>query len=122
MRRMESARRGVLAAIAGGLTLAAAALAAQSADKPFAGPAKPHRGPERNPKTAVAVLHGSPEHPKLKGLVRFIQEGDHVWVVANVSGVEKPGLYGFHLHAAGSCSPGAAGKRFADAGGHFNPT
>jgi len=117
MSRKESARRAALPASAAGLILAAA-LAAQ----PFAGPSKPHRGPVRNPKTAVAVLKASPEYPHLKGTVHFMQEGDRVWVVARVSGLDKPGLYGFHLHQAGTCAPGAPGKRFESAGGHFNPT
>jgi superoxide dismutase, Cu-Zn family len=118
--RMDSVRRAGLPAVLAGWSLAAVAAAVVA--QPFAGPAKPHRGPERNPKTAVAVLHASPDHPKVKGVVRFIQEGDHVWVVANVSGLEKPGLYGLHLHAVGKCDPGAPGHRFESAGGHFNPT
>jgi superoxide dismutase, Cu-Zn family len=117
MSRKERARRAALPALLAGLALAAAVAA-----QPFAGPVKPHRGPERNPKTAVAVLKASPEYPRLKGTVRFMQEGDHVWVVARVSGIGKPGLYGFHLHEVGKCDPGAPGKRFESAGSHFNPT
>jgi len=122
MSRMESVRRAAVPALAAGLSLAAVLAAAQGDGKPFAGPAKPHRGPEKNPRTAVAVLHGSPEHPKLKGTVHFIEEGNHVWVVARVSGIEKAGLYGFHLHEVGRCIPGPPGRRFESAGGHFNPT
>lgn len=117
MSRMENARRAAVPALAAGLGLVAA-LAAQ----PFVGPSKPHRGPVRNPKTAVAVLHPSPEYPHLKGIVRFMEEGNRIWVVARVSGIEKPGLYGFHLHEVGACDPGAPGRRFESAGGHFNPT
>jgi Cu-Zn family superoxide dismutase len=119
---MERVRRAAGPALAMGLSLSAAVAAAQGTGKPFAGPVKPHPAPERNPKTAVAVLHGAPDHPKVKGIVRFIQEGDHVWVVANVTGVEKSGLYGFHLHEKGQCAPDPAGKHFQSAGGHFNPT
>jgi superoxide dismutase, Cu-Zn family len=120
MMGMDSVRRAGLPAILAGLSLAA--LAATVAAQPFVGPSKPHQGPPKNPKTAVAVLHASPDHPKVKGVVRFIQEGNHVWVVANVSGLDKPGQYGFHLHEVGKCDPGVPGHRFESAGAHFNPT
>lgn len=89
-------------------------------------PTRNDAGPRRVDKTAkmaVAILQGAPDHPKVSGTVRFLEEGDHLWVVARITGVDKPGSYGLHLHENGQCTPDPAGsKHFSRAGGHFNPT
>ncbi len=111
------------------LAIAVAALAALVATT-AASPAPPartaapkggHAGPAQNARTAEAILHGSPDHPKLSGSVLFQEEGDHIWVVAKVQGVERPGRYGFHLHENGRCAADPRGFHFTSAGGHFNP-
>jgi Cu-Zn family superoxide dismutase len=70
---------------------------------------------------AIAKLE-SAEAPKVSGLVTFAQDGDKVRIVADVTGVDKPGPHGFHLHENGKCEHDPAGKHFSTAGGHFNPT
>ncbi|HEY2816650.1 MAG TPA: superoxide dismutase family protein [Casimicrobiaceae bacterium] len=50
------------------------------------------------------------------GTVTFMQKGDKVTVVANVTGL-SPGPHGFHIHEKGDCSAADA----MSAGGHFNP-
>jgi Cu-Zn family superoxide dismutase len=116
----KRARRAALPALAvlAGLSAAFAALPETATG---AKPGRPHPGPVKNARTAVAVLHGAPDHPKVSGTVMFVEEGDHVWVVASIQGVDEPGRYGFHLHEVGRCSPDPAGRHFASAGGHFNP-
>jgi Cu-Zn family superoxide dismutase len=52
------------------------------------------------------------------GTVTFTQEGNAVRVVADLSGVDKPGKHGFHLHEHGTCD---AHDAFKSAGGHWNP-
>lgn len=66
--------------------------------------------------TAQATIEGEPGSG-IHGTVTFIQEGDDVKVVADISGA-SPGLHGIHIHEHGDCG----GEGFAAAGGHFNPT
>ena len=70
---------------------------------------------------ATAKLE-SADDPKLAGTVTFTQEGDQVRVVADVTGVGKPGPHGFHLHENGLCEHDPAGKHYTTSGGHYNPT
>jgi Cu-Zn family superoxide dismutase len=52
------------------------------------------------------------------GTVQFEQHGDHVMVMARVTGLKPNQEHGFHVHEKGDCSsPDGMG-----AGGHFNPT
>ncbi len=51
-----------------------------------------------------------------RGMVTFTHHGDHVMVVADVTGL-TPGGHGFHVHEKGDCSADDA----TSAGGHFNP-
>jgi Cu-Zn family superoxide dismutase len=54
----------------------------------------------------------------VRGTVTFEQRGDKkVRVVANVSGLQPNGEFGFHIHEAGDCSSGDG----MSAKGHFNP-
>jgi Cu-Zn family superoxide dismutase len=64
---------------------------------------------------AVAVLEPTKGNAAA-GEVTFVQKGDKVVVVAQVSGL-TPGSHGFHIHEKGDCSSGDG----MSAGGHFNP-
>ncbi len=55
---------------------------------------------------------------KVKGAIRFVQEGEMVRITGEVTGLE-PGRHGFHVHEKGDLSDKETGK---SAGGHFNPT
>ena len=52
------------------------------------------------------------------GTLSFEQHGDHVMVVAVVSGLKPGQLHGLHVHEKGDCSAPDG----TSAGGHFNPT
>jgi superoxide dismutase, Cu-Zn family len=57
----------------------------------------------------------------LAGTIAFHAMGDHVHLVAEVTGA-PPGAHGLHLHETGECAHDAAhGSHFGSAGGHFNP-
>ncbi len=66
--------------------------------------------------SAVAVLAPTKGNTA-GGKVTFVQKGDKVFVVAQVSGL-SPGGHGFHVHEKGDCSADDA----MSTGGHFNPT
>ena len=51
------------------------------------------------------------------GVVSFVQSGDKVRVIADVSGLTPGREHGFHIHEAGDCSSGDG----MSAKGHFNP-
>ena len=53
----------------------------------------------------------------VRGTVSFVQIGDKVRVIANVTGLKQNGEFGFHIHEAGDCSSGDG----MSAKGHFNP-
>ena len=65
--------------------------------------------------SAVAVLEPTKGNTA-GGKVTFLQKGDKVIVVAQVSGL-TPGAHGFHIHEKEDCSSGDG----MSAGGHFNP-
>jgi Cu-Zn family superoxide dismutase len=54
---------------------------------------------------------------KVRGTVRFVQEGNSVRVIADLTGLTA-GEHGFHVHENADCSAPDA----SSAGGHFNPT
>jgi Cu-Zn family superoxide dismutase len=64
---------------------------------------------------AVAVLEPTKGNTA-GGKVTFLQKGDKVVLVAQVSGL-APGGHGFQIHEKGDCSSGDG----MSAGGHFNP-
>lgn len=53
----------------------------------------------------------------VRGLIVFHQQGDHVMVHAQVSGLKPNAEHGFHVHEKGDC----ASADGSSAGGHFNP-
>lgn len=66
--------------------------------------------------SAVAMLSPA-SGSQVNGVVRLVQEGDHVVVRARVSGLAPNSEHGFHVHEKGDCSAPDA----SSAGGHFNP-
>ncbi len=72
-------------------------------------------GPKVN--RAICRILGTEGNEKVKGIVRFVQEGTNVRVSWEVEGL-TPGLHGFHVHEWGdiNCDDGVC------TGGHFNPT
>jgi superoxide dismutase, Cu-Zn family len=69
------------------------------------------------PLAAIATLKGGPGSPNLSGTITFTPDGDRIHVVADLKGVDKAGMHGFHVHEKGVCE-----GDFSSAGGHFNPT
>jgi Cu-Zn family superoxide dismutase len=65
---------------------------------------------------AICRILGTEGNEKVKGVVRFVQEGTSVRVSWEVEGL-PPGLHGFHVHQWGdiNCTDGVC------TGGHFNP-
>lgn len=71
---------------------------------------------EEAPKLAAANLQAV-EGTDVSGTVSFTEQNGGVRIVARVSGVERAGLHGFHVHETGDCSA----SDFSSAGGHFAP-
>lgn len=105
-----------VAVVVSGSTVAAGAPAAAD-KKPMTRPS----GETIKAPFATAKLE-SAEDPKLSGTVIFTQLPDAVRVQVDVTGADKPGLHGLHLHENGKCEHDPAGKHYSSAGGHFNPT
>lgn len=68
------------------------------------------------PPVAMAMLKPA-SGSQVNGLVQLTQEGDHVVVHAQVSGLAPNSEHGFHVHEKGDCTAPDA----SSAGGHFNP-
>lgn len=64
---------------------------------------------------ALATLETGDGQPL--GEVRFFRTDAGVRIVADLEGVEGPGMHGFHIHENGVCEA----PDFKSAGGHFNP-
>ena len=75
---------------------------------------------------AQTDISGGREDQRLRGIVRFYQTPQGVFVLAEVSGLPDRGfrcednIFAFHIHSGGSCS-GSADDSFRDAQGHYNP-
>lgn len=86
---------------------------------------------------AWAVMHGSSRYPDIRGTVKFYETPAGVLVYADIDGLptfseqcESP-IFGFHIHAGGSCAqpdsePGyenadQAADPFPASGAHYNP-
>lgn len=65
---------------------------------------------------AMAILQPTAGNTA-NGTVHFVAMGDHVQVIADVSGLEPNSTHGIHIHEFGDCSA-PNGK---SAGGHYNP-
>lgn len=71
---------------------------------------------EQQGRVAIARLEPT-EGNSTRGIVTFIEEGDGIRVIADISEIAQ-GMHGFHVHENGDCSAPDA----SSAGGHFNPT
>jgi Cu-Zn family superoxide dismutase len=79
-------------------------------------------GRQETEASALAVLQAAPGEPKVEGSVLFYSRGGKVQLVADVSGLDKPGLYALHVQENLECKADPAGKQhFASAGGDLNP-
>lgn len=79
-------------------------------------------GRQEKEASALAVLQAAPGGPKVEGSVLFYARGGKVQVVADVSGLDKAGLYALHVQEKLECKADPAGKQhFASAGGDLNP-
>ena len=67
-------------------------------------------------KIAMATINPT-QGNNVRGTVRFVQEGNSVRVIADITGL-TPGEHGFHVHENADCSAPDA----SSAGDHFNPT
>ena len=65
---------------------------------------------------ATATI-GPTQGNNVRGTVRFVQDGNGVRVIADITGL-TPGEHGFHIHENADCSAPDA----SSAGDHFNPT
>jgi Cu-Zn family superoxide dismutase len=61
--------------------------------------------------SAIAVFTG-----KIKGIVHFIEEGEHLKITVDVKGLKKNKKQGFHIHQYGDLSDGCESMC-----AHFNP-
>lgn len=64
----------------------------------------------------ITVPMASKSGSSATGSISFVQEGDEVKMLANLTGLE-PGVHAIHLHVNGDCSADDA----TSAGGHWNP-
>jgi Cu-Zn family superoxide dismutase len=69
--------------------------------------------------TAIAHIQGGQDVPDLIGTVKFYQQNNGVWIVANIKGLPPTpnGFFGFHIHEGTDCG----GETFANTKGHYNP-
>jgi len=65
---------------------------------------------------SITVPMASKSGSSVTGSISFVQEGDQVKMIANLTGLE-PGVHAIHLHENGDCSATDA----TSAGGHWNP-
>lgn len=71
--------------------------------------------PSQGPRASAELQPASGS--QVRGRVNFIQSGDRVHVVGDITG-HTPGRKGFHIHERGDCSAPDA----MSAAGHYNPT
>ena len=80
--------------------------------------------------TAIAYIHGSIEHPEMKGIAHFYQTTDKVLVLVEMMNLPTDngmnskncsgGIYAVHIHEGTECT-GNKNDPFANAMTHFNP-
>ena len=76
---------------------------------------------------AVAIIKGSAEFPGIRGLVRFYQTENGVYVITSVSGLPKGSdacaypIFAMHIHEGGSCEDRSGEQPFLLSGSHYNP-
>lgn len=75
---------------------------------------------------AVAIIKGSAKYPQIKGLVRFYQTNNGVYVVTNVTGLPEKTedcsspIFAFHIHSGDTCES-RDNEPFSMSGTHYNP-
>lgn len=77
---------------------------------------------------AIAILKGSVNYPKIKGLVRFYQTNNGVYVVTSVKGLPietdvcRSPILAMHIHDGRSCENEKGENPFSLSGSHYNPS
>jgi len=76
---------------------------------------------------AVAIIKGSARYPNIRGLVRFYQTNNGVYIITSVTGLpagtslcDSP-IFAFHIHMGSSCE-GNIEEPFSMTGTHYNPS
>ena len=75
---------------------------------------------------AAAILKGSAEYPKIRGLVRFYQTDNGVYIVTSVTGLPEGSgvcgapIFAMHIHEGASCAENGS-EPFPFTGMHYNP-
>lgn len=77
---------------------------------------------------AVAIIKGSTVYPGIRGLVRFYQTPNGVYVITSVTGLprgstkcESP-IFAMHIHSGNSCEGRNQETAFPLSGTHYNPS
>lgn len=76
---------------------------------------------------AVAIIKGSAEFPGIRGLVRFYQTDNGVYVITYVTGLPKGSdvcsspVLAMHIHEGNSCEDRNGELPFELSGSHYNP-
>jgi Cu-Zn family superoxide dismutase len=106
---MKTTVRTVLTALVAALSLCAcSSMHDRMADK--------HKGMHDMGPSAHVMMEPT-QGNSAKGMVMFMQHGDHVMVHAKLSGLKPGQTHGFHVHDKGDCSSPDG----TSAGGHYNP-
>jgi Cu-Zn family superoxide dismutase len=95
----------------------AAVLAAACTTTAPATPAAKAGAAARTPaRTSATVLLEPAKGSRVRGSVRFVEQGRDVFVLTDLHGLAPGSRHGMHLHEKGDC-----GDDGMAAGGHFNP-
>lgn len=127
--KLRTTRRVALGAVAcsiAGLVIAAApvpttAPAPAATMAPTTAPTQSQDGAHARgdiaPAGLIAIIRPTENAPKVKGVVRFVEEDGAVRVTAQIEGLKPGSKHGFHVHEFGDASAPDA----TSAGDHFNP-
>lgn len=76
---------------------------------------------------AVAIIKGSTKCPGIRGLIRFYQTNNGVYVITSITGLPRGNdacaspIFAIHIHDGGSCEGRNGENSFPLSGIHYNP-